>query len=152
MAGDRERYIVFHRYGNILARLNGLIIGAISVDMIMVLTDDRHFFPPYYAAPLIRGDIDVYPEYTGGGLVNIPRQEASPNPDESYPAVKRAFAGRPLLGNKAELPLIVYDEQWEKTWYASSRWMTNRASFRGFFMGRALPMVADYSCRGAGTN
>ncbi len=38
------------------------------------------------------GDIDVYPEYTGTGLVSILGRETIPDPDDSYREVKRTFA------------------------------------------------------------
>jgi osmoprotectant transport system permease protein len=38
------------------------------------------------------GDIDLYPEYTGTGLVNILKSEARSSAEESYRAVKDAFA------------------------------------------------------------
>ncbi|GAB4389453.1 MAG: glycine betaine ABC transporter substrate-binding protein [Thermodesulfovibrionales bacterium] len=40
------------------------------------------------------GDIDVYVEYTGTGLVNILGEEAVRDPDRAYEAVKEAFAER----------------------------------------------------------
>lgn len=40
------------------------------------------------------GDIDMYPEYTGTGLVNILKSEASSDPDASYHTVKKAFSER----------------------------------------------------------
>jgi len=43
---------------------------------------------------LSSGDIDLYPEYTGTGLVNILKCSASPDPNESYRVVKQAFAER----------------------------------------------------------
>ena len=43
---------------------------------------------------LSSGDIDIYPEYTGTGLVNILKRPASPDPDKSYRDVKRAFAAQ----------------------------------------------------------
>ncbi|MBN1589136.1 MAG: hypothetical protein JW888_06455 [Pirellulales bacterium] len=43
---------------------------------------------------LSSGDIDLYPEYTGTGLVNILKRRANPDPNESYRIAKRAFAER----------------------------------------------------------
>lgn len=37
------------------------------------------------------GDLDLYAEYTGTGLVNILKREVISDPDQSYEAVKRAF-------------------------------------------------------------
>ncbi|MGW8256934.1 MAG: glycine betaine ABC transporter substrate-binding protein [Thermoguttaceae bacterium] len=41
---------------------------------------------------LCNGDIDLYPEYTGTGLVNILKLETSSDPEASYKTVKKAFA------------------------------------------------------------
>jgi osmoprotectant transport system permease protein len=38
------------------------------------------------------GDIDLYPEYTGTGLVHILKREVIADPDKSYQVVKEAFA------------------------------------------------------------
>ena len=38
------------------------------------------------------GDLDIYPEYTGTGLVNILGQEAIADPDAAYNVVKKQFA------------------------------------------------------------
>jgi glycine betaine/choline ABC-type transport system substrate-binding protein len=38
------------------------------------------------------GDLDLYAEYTGTGLVNILDRKAIPDPQESYSVVKQAFA------------------------------------------------------------
>jgi glycine betaine/choline ABC-type transport system substrate-binding protein len=43
-------------------------------------------------AALVKGDIDVYVEYTGTGLVTILKQQASPDPQATYDAVKRLYA------------------------------------------------------------
>ena len=40
------------------------------------------------------GDLDLYAEYTGTGLVNILKQPVIADPDEAYRAVKQAFAER----------------------------------------------------------
>jgi osmoprotectant transport system permease protein len=40
------------------------------------------------------GDIDLYPEYTGTGLMNILKQEIMTDPDAAYARVKREFAKR----------------------------------------------------------
>ena len=40
---------------------------------------------------LRKGDIDLYPEYTGTGLVNILDREAVKDPDEAYEIVKKQF-------------------------------------------------------------
>jgi len=37
------------------------------------------------------GDVDLYPEYTGTGLVNILKREVISDPDEAYDVVKKAF-------------------------------------------------------------
>ncbi len=37
------------------------------------------------------GDLDLYAEYTGTGLVNILKRKVISDPDQSYEAVKRAF-------------------------------------------------------------
>jgi osmoprotectant transport system permease protein len=37
------------------------------------------------------GDIDLYAEYTGTGLVNILKRDVISNPDEAYETVKKAF-------------------------------------------------------------
>ena len=37
------------------------------------------------------GDLDLYPEYTGTGLVNILKREVVSDPDAAYQEVKRAF-------------------------------------------------------------
>lgn len=43
-------------------------------------------------AALLKGDIDVYVEYTGTGLVTILKQQASPDPQATYDAVKKGYA------------------------------------------------------------
>jgi len=43
------------------------------------------------------GDLDLYAEYTGTGLVNILNREAIADPQESYEVVKRAFAEKYAL-------------------------------------------------------
>ena len=45
-------------------------------------------------AALVKGDIDVYVEYTGTGLVTILKQQASPDPQATYDAVKKGYAGQ----------------------------------------------------------
>jgi len=40
------------------------------------------------------GDIDIYPEYTGTGLVSILKEDVIIDPDESYNAVKKIFKER----------------------------------------------------------
>ncbi len=37
------------------------------------------------------GDLDLYPEYTGTGLVNILKREVISDPDTAYDTVRRAF-------------------------------------------------------------
>ena len=37
------------------------------------------------------GDLDLYPEYTGTGLVNILHREVIPDPDKAYSTVKKNF-------------------------------------------------------------
>ncbi len=41
---------------------------------------------------IIAGDLDMYPEYTGTGLVNILDEEVISDPEEAYDFVKEAFA------------------------------------------------------------
>ena len=43
-------------------------------------------------AALVKGDIDVYVEYTGTGLVTILKQQASQDPQATYDAVKKLYA------------------------------------------------------------
>jgi osmoprotectant transport system substrate-binding protein len=43
-------------------------------------------------AALVKGDIDVYVEYTGTGLVTILKQPASQDPQATYDAVKKLYA------------------------------------------------------------
>ena len=43
-------------------------------------------------AALVKGDIDVYVEYTGTGLVTILKQPAVPDPQAAYDTVKRLYA------------------------------------------------------------
>lgn len=43
-------------------------------------------------AALLKGDIDVYVEYTGTGLVTILKQQASQDPQATYDAVKKGYA------------------------------------------------------------
>lgn len=40
------------------------------------------------------GDLDLYPEYTGTGLMNILKREIIPDPDRAYKAVRQAFENR----------------------------------------------------------
>ncbi|MCU0307557.1 MAG: glycine/betaine ABC transporter substrate-binding protein [Thermoleophilia bacterium] len=43
-----------------------------------------------------RGDIDVYPEYTGTAFLTILKRSALRNPNAVYPAVRRGYAARGL--------------------------------------------------------
>lgn len=40
------------------------------------------------------GHLDLYPEYTGTGLMNILKREIIPDPDRAYKAVRQAFENR----------------------------------------------------------
>jgi len=40
------------------------------------------------------GDLDIYPEYTGTGLMNILKREVIPEPDRAYETVRQAFENR----------------------------------------------------------
>lgn len=40
------------------------------------------------------GDLDLYPEYTGTGLMNILKREIIPDPDRAYKTVRQAFENR----------------------------------------------------------
>jgi osmoprotectant transport system permease protein len=43
---------------------------------------------------LLSGDIDLYPEYTGTGLMNILKHQLMTSPDEVYAHVKKEFEGK----------------------------------------------------------
>ncbi len=73
--------------------------GRIDAYNLRVLEDDRNYFPPYYAAPLVRQEtLDRYPEYTGTGflVLHSPPQDTIDqlicNPEEVYTFVKRESA------------------------------------------------------------
>ena len=43
-----------------------------------------------------RGDIDLYPEYTGTALIDILRKDPDPNADRAFATISRAYAARGL--------------------------------------------------------
>lgn len=105
---------------------------------------------------LIRGDIDVYPEYTGSGLRVILKQDARKTPLEVFDTVSRAFASEydlrwmPPLGFENTYAMSVRTEMAERLGLrtlsdAARVSSTLRAGFTADFIGQVdgLPALRE---------
>jgi len=76
------------------------ILGEIMAQLIEDKTDievKRKFFlggSAFTFEALKNGDIDIYPEYTGTGLVSILKMKPVSDPDRAYEIVKKQFSPR----------------------------------------------------------
>jgi len=105
---------------------------------------------------LVRGDIDLYPEYTGSGLRVILKQDSSKLPFEVFDTVSRTFAAQydlrwlPPLGFENTYAMSVRTEMAERLGLrtlsdAARVSSTLRAGFTADFIGQVdgLPALRD---------